>query len=373
MPYNNKVGFKLEQHGLVCQAVSWNDLSRFENSVWGDRIVDGTFRVVLPNGVDALLPVIRVPNFTDKTGDISIDKISLLTGNHNGSDLTTVPLKDILQNLGQYLSTPAEVADMFVPKRDEHVLISPQVIVLPLQDGTVEFNPNFFSYQASSKHPSELVLMCTPEGMSVQLLDGEDNKLWHNRNGLRAPLKGERMTQVAARIKEETGMDLNQEQASAMSAVLVVQIPLKIPKNTLGGLESLVPCSFGGSDDDMLESFGAARSIGFDLAAISSGEAQGKFRELGEHATKIRRDDTMPIRVTVMRYLATDSIEVGDELSKQIAGMINKVYASAEITGSLVVEGKTGRLTETGEGYILKDNPDAAATQAKVPPKFGIA
>ncbi|ETO03970.1 hypothetical protein RFI_33432, partial [Reticulomyxa filosa] len=58
-----------------------------------------------------LMPVIRSPNFSDKTWDVSMDKIALVVGNEKKEDekgkLKTVPLREYLEHFDQYMSKPS--------------------------------------------------------------------------------------------------------------------------------------------------------------------------------------------------------------------------------------------------------------------------
>ena len=52
------------------------------------------------------MPVIRYPNFSDLTADISLDKFYLLVGNEDGRELQKVSLRDYLGDIRRYLSQP---------------------------------------------------------------------------------------------------------------------------------------------------------------------------------------------------------------------------------------------------------------------------
>ena len=81
------------------------------------------------------MPVIRFPNFSDLTADISLDKFYLLVGNEDGRELQKVSLRDYLGDIRRYLSQPGSWAgrgDSLLAPRDSHVLVSAQAAFLPV-------------------------------------------------------------------------------------------------------------------------------------------------------------------------------------------------------------------------------------------------
>jgi hypothetical protein len=80
-------------------------------------------------------------------------------------------------------------------------------------------------------------------------------------------------------------------------------------------------------------------------AVIGHGKVEGPFTEID--GLEIERDDKYPVRVTVQFYKATSNGVVSEQDMTDLAEQINKVYKQAEYVGSLVVEGPTGRPTES--------------------------
>jgi hypothetical protein len=77
------------EHGLNVMNVMWEDTGRYKNSAVGPNISDVTIQVMYrdPNTEQyqlSLMPVIRYPNFSDKTADIPLDHFYLLIGNEKG-------------------------------------------------------------------------------------------------------------------------------------------------------------------------------------------------------------------------------------------------------------------------------------------------
>ena len=93
-----------KQHGLQVLNVTWEDTARFDSSAVGPNISDMTIQVQhqLPDRDDfqlTCMPVIRYPNFSDVTGDISPDDFYVLVGNECGEPLEKVTLRELLGNL----------------------------------------------------------------------------------------------------------------------------------------------------------------------------------------------------------------------------------------------------------------------------------
>src|SRR5690242_21943195 len=99
------------KRGLQLLNVLWEDTGRWEGSSVGPNISDVTIEVQteLPDGqiVTQLMPVIRNPNFEDKTGDVKIEKLRLRVGNQaKGGKLETITLKQLLAHPTEYMSLP---------------------------------------------------------------------------------------------------------------------------------------------------------------------------------------------------------------------------------------------------------------------------
>ena len=157
MVWNEQAIALASKYGLNILNVTWEDTGRYQNSSVGPNISDVTIQVQHqdPNTREprlTLMPVIRYPNFSDKTADISLDKFFLLVGNEDGSGLHKVSLREYLGDIRRYLSEPGSWAgrgDSLLAPRDSHVLVSAQAAFLPVpQQGTAEFNPVIFNYQS---------------------------------------------------------------------------------------------------------------------------------------------------------------------------------------------------------------------------------
>ncbi|MEA5468387.1 hypothetical protein [Spirulina sp. 06S082] len=339
-----------QQFGLEILSLTWEDTGRYKNSAVGPNISDMTIQVQ-ENRQIHLMPIIRYPNFSDKSADIPLDRFFLLAGNEKGrSPLQKVSLQEVLGNLRRYLHQPESwtgEGNSLLADRDTHVLVSAQACFLPIpKEGLATFNPVLFNYQSYEGDPAVLTLLATREGTSVTIIDnGEDSfdiiqdeeymatwgqRLFFNQNGDRASLTGQRLRDFQGR-NAPTGQSADAAGQNGLNMVMLIQVPLKQknPNSFLGG------GTRGGSsslDSDV------------EAAVIGHGELEGPFTEIGNLA--IVRDTDFPIRVTVQFYKATSNGIVSEQDMREIKAQIDRVYAEADYVGSLVVEGVTERPTE---------------------------
>lgn len=353
------------RHGLNVLNVTWEDTGRYKGSSVGPNISDMTIQIQQLDprtGKYRLtcMPVIRYPNFSDKTGDLSLDKFYLLVGNEDGSGLRRTTLREFLGNLREHLSEPSSWKGRktsLLAKRDTHVLVSAQACFLPIpKSGSAEFNPVLFNYQSYEGDPAVLTILATREGTSVTVIDNKRDafqagmtwgqRLFFNQNGERASLTGERLSDFLAG-NPETGSTDGSDTTSprdgdeqGLNMVLLIQVPLK-QKRPMRFKSGLYECG-----DAMTCMPGAPKKERSDVeaAVIGHGEVEGPFTEIDRLA--IKRDERFPIRVTVQFYKATSNGVVSEKDMRQIAAQIDKVYANADYVGSLVTEGDTDRPTE---------------------------
>jgi hypothetical protein len=353
-----------ESHGLQVLNLTWEDTGRFKNSAVGPNISDMTIQVGLENPRTGLvetelMPVIRVPNFSDVTGDVDPAAFTLLVGNEKGQPLQRVSLREFLDNPTDYLhdpsSWPGSDRSLLAP-RDDKVLVSAQACFLPVpQQGQAVFNPVLFNYQSMEGDPAVLTILATREGTSVTVIDNnrdafDDGFMWgqrlfFNRDGERASLTGTRMSDFEASGGDATSNAREGAVAdkASLNMVLLIQVPLKQKNPMRGGI------GFAGAApgaDMAMEAAAPAldRESNVENAVIGSGVAEGPFTEID--GIEIERDPNFPVRVTVQFYKATDNGVVSEADMDAIAADIQRVYDRAEIVGSLVTGGETGRVTE---------------------------
>ena len=393
LPDNDLMQTRAARHGLELLDLTWEDTGRDYGSSGGPNISDVTLQMREP--LDAtgtrfrthLLPVLRAPNFTDKTADIAAAKLWVKVGNQSsGAQLVSVPLSEVLANLREYVSDPDSIlgSGNFSAPRDSHFLVSAQHVFVPIAErGAVEFTPVIFNYQSSARHPAVLTLLVTRQGTSAVVLEnaGPDavaggQQVYFNNKGQKTTLTAERRSTVAARI--EAGAATEQDTGAldeGADMMWIVQVPLKVRRSA---------GSYGYNGDSFSDDFGAgvgsvgpstagpapaakSASSAFESQAapptMQSGRRETRARsdveravlghgdDLGDvsegHGLKFERDPKFPVRVTVQFYKATSNgvIDVADFAAAK--AQINKVYAQADYVGSLVVaEGDRSRPTD---------------------------
>ncbi len=337
------------QYGLQILNVTWEDTGRFQGSSVGPNISDVTIEVVQGQGDQrrmALMPVIRFPNFEDKTADVKLDRFFLRVGNESrrGQPLV-ISLRELLADPMRYLSFPGKghvKGGTLLAPRDSHALVSAQAAFLPVpQGGKATFHPVIFNYQSTARNPAVLTLLVTRQGTSITVVDNARDslggswgqRLFFNEAGERAPLTAERLSDVQA-----TGVTSNGESAASLgddaNLLMLVQVPLRYrePPRRAGW--------FGGGlaapSSAAVESKSALRERDdVEVAVLGHGELQGPFTELD--GLTIERDPRFPVRVTVQFYQATSSAQITSATMHRLAQQISRVYDKGDAIGSLVV------------------------------------
>lgn len=340
----------VQRHGLSLLNLTWEDTGRYKGSSVGPNISDMTIQVSTPAGrgemQSRLMPVVRFPNFSDKTADLRASDFTLLVGNEKGRSLQRVSLEDYLRYPAQFMSFPRSwnVRNPTLwADRDEQVLVSAQACFLPVpQQGKATFNPVLFNYQSTEDNPAVLAILATREGTSMTVVDnrrlpGEPwnwgQTLFHNVDGKRASLTGERLSDFRASGKSDPNV-----RDSALNMVLLIQVPLK-HRNVSRSLAAP-----GGAGGGANEAKATMRGSDVENAVIGHGKLEGPFTEVNGLA--IERDPRFPVRVTVQYYKATSNGIVNSGDIEAIRRDIDRVYEDAEFVGSLVTQGETGRPTE---------------------------
>lgn len=335
-------------HGLQILNLTWEDTGRYANSSVGPNISDMTLQVIDGDRL-TLMPVIRFPNFEDKTADLRPDDFNLLVGNEDGRELHKVNLRQYLGHFREYLHDPHSWKgreQSLLAERDTHVLVSAQACFLPVpQKGEAKFNPVLFNYQSYQGNPAVLSLVCTREGTSATIIDNTRDKagaawgqrLFFNQDGQRAGFTGTRLSDFASGGESHT---VNAGGQGGLNMVLLVQVPLKHKAIPLRGAECEDACA---APPNPCAGANYQKSD-VENAVIGHGKIEGPYTEIDDMA--IERDPRFPIRVTVQFYKATSNGVVSEKDLASIASQINQVYADGDYVGSLVTGGQTQRPTE---------------------------
>jgi hypothetical protein len=349
-----------DRHGLAVLNVTWEDTGRSVGSSVGPNISDMTIQVQErdPRTGEVrltLMPVIRHPNFTDRSCDLPLDSIQVQVGNARGEGLRTISLRELLGNPRRYMTDPLSWRGKersLLADRDSHVLVSAQACFLPVpRQGRAEFTPALFNYQSYEDHPAVLTILVTPQGTSMTIVDNSRDRagwsgqrLYFNQAGQRAPLTGERLSALGADdLRDLRGQGgapaVGASSAGGLDQVLLIQVPLRQPERQRQAYDEdcyqekaceMVPCAPADASD-------------VEAAVIGTGEVDGPFAEFDD--LEIERDTRFPIRVTVQFYKATSNGVVSAADLAGIASQIESVYEGADFVGSLVTSHDAERPT----------------------------
>lgn len=340
---NGRARALAKRRGLDVLDLTWEDTARFEGSSVGPNISDMTIMVEHAQR-RSCMPVIRYPNFGDRTADVRLDRFGVLVGNEAKSPLRSVSLAEYLGDLRRFLSRPDSWsgARRSLLADDTHALVSAQACFLPVPtSGRATFNPVLFNYQSAAGAPAVLAVVATREGTSATIIDNTRDgfssgatwgqRLFFNAGGERASFTAERASTFAG---DELDGPVTSGTAHGLNAVLLVQVPLVRPERHRASL-AVESCA--------MPMGCARRGGGIEDAVIGHGEVEGPFTEIDDLA--IERDPRFPVRVTVQLYRATDTGTVDEAAMADIERDISRVYADADFVGSLVVNPNRDRPT----------------------------
>lgn len=337
-------------HGLSVVNVMWEDTGRWQGSALGPNISDVTIEVESEDERGKkrthLMPVLRYPNFSDETADVNLDEFFVRVGNERGGELQPVSLRELLAKPGRYLSSPFEGSiegGTLLAERDTHALVSAQHAFLPIGQGTTRFWPVVFNYQSRRGHPAVLTILATRQGTSMTVIDNSRDtvrgsrgqRLYFNKDGERAPLLAERLSEVQAR-----GTTHNDESADSLgddaNVLLLIQVPLKVERPQRQEMVyEMEAAADVGAPAPMRRARSAAGGSDVETAVVGHGPTEGPYTELD--GLKIERDPRFPVRVTVQFYQATSNGVVEGSDVAQMASQIGEVYSRGDYVGSLVV------------------------------------
>jgi hypothetical protein len=360
------------RRGLSVVNVMWEDTGRAVGSSLGPNISDLTLQVRYRNGEDrhetgALMPVIRFPNFSDRTGDVPADKFFVRVGNHRDKQrLHSVALRDVLSNVKKYASRPSSILGTgnLLAARDTHFLVSAQAVFLPIpKQGKAEFNPVLFNYQSAPGSPAVLSILVTRQGTSMTVVDNSPDQrsveswgqeLYFNNEGRASAFTAERKSDVTQRIADQGGpksADDRSALAKGADALFLIQVPLRHEnRGRLGGpLEQDAVAAESAAPPAQAPAYGSpakkrTESSDVEQAVLGHGRSRGPFQE--GKGLRLERDPRFPIRITVQFYKATSNGVVDEADLDRIARSIGSVYEHADVVGSLVLpEGDPRRPT----------------------------
>lgn len=309
--------------GFSPVTTSWEDLSRFKNSAWGDRICDVCVWVrkdeAEPGTAKRTLTVRQSNNFRDNVLLVPSQNIKIHQ-KENGK-VKEVSLPQRLRELG-----------LASPNNDQEVLVSNQFTIVPVPGKDMEGSwkageaPRAaFNFSLQPYGSSSYVITDVGTESSEAVVGGRQHQLIFAKkdDGQRAPFTASRaedrqdLLAMEAELKSQ-GMDVD------IQRYYLIQVPLKhgtkaTPANMgnppneysgyggygggfLGGadgLECLESCTTK-SFSPALKSLSRREPAGLDRVAISSGEGEGPYNT-GSGFAGERADE--PIRVTVSYFV----------------------------------------------------------------------
>ena len=353
---NSQLQAAAQRYGLNINTITWEDMGRCKGSSYGPAISDVSLRLAKSN---RNLPIIRNPNFADKTADMPIGKFNVTVGNETSdASLKSISLKSFLENADGHLkgADGKPLKSLYCERMDKNILTSAQYCILPLESGTCDFNVNLFNYQTSEDESAVLVVVGSQQGTSSQTVKQGTTSLYFNNAGSAADYVAERLKEERVRLGKDTqaAMDAGEKQRNAL---FIYQIPLKVTQRKREPMMMM----YQGMQDyscviesqsfnpmkqsmSMLPSSNSSPPKGMDNAMIRAGVTHSKF--LGINKSTVERDERFPIRVTIQLYKVTDDPNLDPGIFEDMAASMIQIYSVGDAEGSLVVDGGTGRSTE---------------------------
>jgi hypothetical protein len=293
--------------------ISWEDIGRYENSVWGDRISDVGIWVRLvesdPSSARLALSVRRDSNFRDKILVVPADRIKVHVKAKGRTEERTLPER--LAELG-----------LASPNRDRNVIVSNQFAIVPVPardmrgawaDGhppRAAFTFSIFPYGSTNYVITDVI-----EGSSEAIVGpGSHQLLFANIDGRKAPFTASRAADRPDLLKMEAdlksaGMDVD------VQRYYLIQVPLRrdargIQLSNMGtppferpmpmAAPSPQPAGMAGGIKQAAIPAAEPAQAGLDKVAIGHGEVEGPY--VGGAGYRGARADE-PIRVTVVYFV----------------------------------------------------------------------
>jgi huntingtin len=306
---------------------------------------------------------IRTDNWNEKVGTVSAQEVAVITETDAG--LTPITLQKYLSDNGLSSSL------------DDKVSIRFQTTFLPIEDGTVEFCTDSYSYNTPDpSDPKNLLLLCTTQGLTLHTNKNTYQKLFlHGKDSsgklINRWLEAEETSYKvgAEQIETDKQVEENIKRGKAASAVigvksmgqrfnalLTVQIPLKQKERVRsrgggGGLECFcdydsdsVPKgikAYSAQSAPMAAS--AYRSLGTTRGVtkgISSAARVSKGSVASEPAIKVdtsvlKRSETEHITITVILYhVVKGGIPTREDVIAAVTEL-EQLYESCKWSGTL--------------------------------------
>jgi len=231
--------------GYSTVKISWEDIGRYQNSVWGDRISDVGIWVRKseedPASAQLALSVRRDSNFRDKILMVPTEKIKVHIKERG--ETKEVSLKDRLKELG-----------LTSKNRDDNAIVSNQFAIVPVPSKSMLTNTNHppraaFNFSIYPYGSTNFVITDVIEGSSDAIVGpGSHQLLFSDVDGKRAPFTASRaedrkdLLDMEASLKSK-GMDVD------VQRYYLIQIPLQ---KKCAGYRAF---KYGNTTDDVSDEF----------------------------------------------------------------------------------------------------------------------
>ena len=360
---------RVRRRSLSLVNVMWEDTGRAQGSSLGPNISDLTLQVRRRDESgqfqSSIMPVIRFPNFTDRTGDVASP-----TGSSSASatsarqPLRSVPLTDVLRDsegvrldAGQHprQRQPSRAARLALPRQraggvpahpeERQGRVQPGALQLPIGAAARPQFSRILVTRAGNEHAGDRE---RPEERDRR---GMGQELYFNNQGQRAAFTAERKSDVeaahrgAGRAQERGRQQRARRRARTCSSSCRSRSGTKIA-GYLGGAipkaakkPSAMPAhGRTSSSRPPGRPWPQPRASDVEQAVLGHGPNLGPFNE--GHRLRFERDPSFPIRITVQFYKATSNGVASDIDLDSIARSIGSVYEHADFVGSLVLPGR---------------------------------
>ena len=229
---------------LVLDSLFWNKYNKLRVKSWGGCVTDQT--ILIDN---IRMPIIRKPNYSQSTWDVSLDSIPITIGNQSKSDqfiqTQTISLREYLNNFNKYMSsTRAQFSSTdddtkeFIPSNinllsssDNTVIMNTSCCLLPanINEGTTKFSLGALNWKTALKNPACLYIVSTINGTSSVIVEGNFQKIFYNDHGKKSSFmlptqqgldKNECITIVQVPLRQKSRKQIEQEQATTQDGDL---------------------------------------------------------------------------------------------------------------------------------------------------------
>jgi|LakMenEpi03Aug12_release.lakeMendotaPanAssembly.Ray.scaffolds.fasta_scaffold72432_3 hypothetical protein len=294
--------------------ISWEDIGRYEGSVWGDRISDVGVWVrkeeTNPESAELALSVRRDSNFRDKVLVVPSERIKIHKSQRGKT--TEVTLPERLRELGLSSTT-----------HDKNVIVSNQFSIVPVpaaRAGEKQPARAAFTFSIMPYGSTNYVITDVIEGSSEAIVGpGGHQLLYANVDGKKAPFTASRAAERKDLLELESqlkarGMDVD------VQRYYLIQVPLNknvdgvklsnmgtppelMRKKIMGGvglleMQALPESQADGYADN--EKVQRSASNGLEKVAIGHGETEGPYNRGSGFEGKRAQE---PIRVTVVYFV----------------------------------------------------------------------